>query len=263
MARHHPDPQFATTLAHGLAVLQAFSVERPALSNQQLAQRTGLSKATISRLTGTLAARGLLVFDAQLRRYRMGCTTLTLGYPLLASLPVRQRARARMQQLADEVGGTVSLGLRDRLGMVYVETSRGHELAGWRPDIGARVPLLPTAIGRAWLSQAPPALRDAVWAALQAAEPAQAAAHATALRQAASSLRRHGWCLSRGDWRPEVHAVAVPLAPAQEGQALVFNCGVLATRLGPRALEQEVAPQLLRLVRALEAELQHDAGAAP
>jgi DNA-binding IclR family transcriptional regulator len=108
----HPDPHFATTLAHGLAVLQCFSVSEPALGNKELAQRTGLSKATISRLTYTLAARGLIDFDAHLRRYRLASTALTIGYPLMASLPIRQVARSRMKALADAVGGTVSLGMR-------------------------------------------------------------------------------------------------------------------------------------------------------
>ena len=71
-ARRHADPAFATTLAHGLSVLQAFRHGEPALSNRELADRTGLSKATISRLTTTLMQRGLLRYDASLRRYRLG-----------------------------------------------------------------------------------------------------------------------------------------------------------------------------------------------
>ncbi len=65
---HHPDPDFATTLAHGLQLLQCFTIAAPALNNKELSERTGLSKATISRLTYTLAARGLVVFDDHLRR---------------------------------------------------------------------------------------------------------------------------------------------------------------------------------------------------
>jgi hypothetical protein len=130
---HHPDPAFATTLAHGLALLQCFRVGETVLGNKELADRTGLSKATISRLTYTLAARGLLLYDTHLRRYRLGSTALSLGYPLLASLRVRQLARPLMKALADQVGGSVSLGLRDRLRMVYVETSRGHDAIAFRP----------------------------------------------------------------------------------------------------------------------------------
>lgn len=260
--RRHPDPHFATTLAHGLAVLECFTVAEPALGNKELAQRTGLSKATISRMTYTLAARGLVVFDAHLRRYRLASTALTIGYPLMAGLPIRQVARARMKSLAEAVGGTVSLGMRDRLRMVYVETWRGHDLSAWRPGIGAAIPMLPTAMGRAWLAHAPAALRDEVVARLRASEPAQWAACADALAEALADLPRRGFCVSRGAWRPDVHAASVPVTLPQDGETLVFNCGVLTTRLGPRALEREVGPRLVALVREVEADLADRASAA-
>lgn len=150
-SRRHPDPNFATTLAHGLAVLECFRVGEAALSNKELADRTGLSKATISRLTYTLAARGLVSFDPRLRRYRLGSTTLSLGYPLLANLAVRQTARPLMRRLADEAGGSVSIGMRYRIHMVYLETIRGYDGIAFRPDIGASLPIASTGAPRRYL----------------------------------------------------------------------------------------------------------------
>jgi DNA-binding IclR family transcriptional regulator len=253
---HHADPDFATTLAHGVQLLHCFTIAEPALSNKELAQRTGLSKATISRLTYTLAARGLVVFDEHLRRYRLGSTALTIGYPLLASLRIRQVARARMKRLAEEIGGSVSLGMRDRTRMIYVETHRGHELNAWRPDIGGAVPMLSTAMGRGWLAHvAPPQRRNAL-RQLQEQEPAHFREHAASLQQAQEDLRRHGYCISRGDWYSDVHAVAVPVRVLQQGETVVFNCGVLTSRLAPRQLERHVGPKLVTLVRAVESELE-------
>ena len=252
---HHPDPAFATTLANGLALLQCFRVGEPVMSNKQLVERTGLSKATISRLTYTLAARGLLLYDTELRRYRLGSTALSLGYPLLASLKVRQLARPLMKALADQVGGSVSLGLRDRLQMVYVETSRGHDAIAFRPDIGASLPMLATAMGRAWLCQASPVEREPVLAALRVADAGQWQAHAPALDAAAHDLATLGFCLSRGEWQRDVHAVAVPMRAEIDGETLVFNCGVPGARMTPRKLEREMGPRLLRLVRRVEKEL--------
>jgi len=252
----HPDPDFATTLAHGFQLLQCFTVSEPALGNKELAQRTGLSKATISRLTYTLAGRGLVMFDAHLRRYRLGSTALTIGYPLMASLHIRQLARARMKRLADEVGGSVSLGMRDRTRMIYVETSRGHDLSAWRPDIGAAIPMLPTAMGRTWLAQAPDVLRNEVLSQIEAQEPGRVKGYAAEVARARAQLRRTGFCISRGEWRSDVHAVGVPVLIPQGGETLIFNCGVLTTRLLRRQLEQQVGPRLVDLVRAIEAQLE-------
>ncbi len=236
---HHPDAGFATTVAHGMDVLHAFRMGEPTLSNKALAERTGLSKATVSRLTTTLAARGLLRFDPALRHYRLGAGILSLGHPLLHELTVRQLARPLMRELADAVGGSVSLGLRDRLGMVYVETSRGHDAAAFRPDIGARLPLLTTAMGRAWLAAADEPDRDAALQALQAT-PAQRAVVARERRR----LQRAGYCAAQGEWQPDVHAVAVPLRLPDTGLALVLNVGVPVHRLRGRDLHTRVAPRL-------------------
>ncbi|MFJ5382507.1 IclR family transcriptional regulator [Cupriavidus sp. CER94] len=251
--RHHPDPAFATTLAHGLALLQCFRVGETVLSNKELAERTGLSKATISRLTYTLAVRGLLLHDDRLRRYRLGSTALSLGYPLLASLRVRQVARPLMKTLADRMGGSVSLGLRDRLRMVYVETSRGHDAIAFRPDIGASLPMLASAIGRAWLAQAPADLRATVLAGLREAEPDDWQRHADAVPAAIDDLATLGFTRSAGDWLPDVHAVAVPMRQPIDGETLVFNCGVPATRMRPGKLEREMGPRLIELVADVEA----------
>jgi DNA-binding IclR family transcriptional regulator len=160
-----------------------------------------------------------------------------------------------MKQLADEVGGSVSLGMRDRTRMVYVETSRGHDLSAWRPDIGAAIPMLPTAMGRSWLAQAPQALREEVLAQIEAAEPGQRRLYAAELVQAQADLKRKGFCISRGAWRSDVQAVGVPILIPQDGETLVLNCGVLTARLAPRQLEQRIGPRLVELARSVEADL--------
>ena len=52
------DRQFANTLARGLEVLRCFRVGDALLGNKEIAQRTGLPKATVSRLTHTLIELG-------------------------------------------------------------------------------------------------------------------------------------------------------------------------------------------------------------
>ena len=60
------DPQFAYTLAKGLEVLRAFDAVTPALGNREIAQRTGIGRPTVVRLTRTLAILGYLNYHFQL-----------------------------------------------------------------------------------------------------------------------------------------------------------------------------------------------------
>ena len=57
---YEDDRNFATALARGLSVLRAFRTDDDGLSNAQIAERTGLPKSTVSRLTYTLGCLGYL-----------------------------------------------------------------------------------------------------------------------------------------------------------------------------------------------------------
>ncbi|MFC7516731.1 IclR family transcriptional regulator [Herbaspirillum sp. GCM10030257] len=252
---HHPDPNFATTLAHGLSLLQCFRVGSSMLSNKELAERTGLSKATVSRLTYTLMARGLLTYDGHLRRYQLGPTALSLGYPLLASLRVRQIARPLMKALADYAGGSVSLGIRDRTNMVYIETSRGHDAVAFRPDIGASLPIMTSAMGRAWLAQADQEECARLLEEINRLHPDKQADNTKIVAMAKADLAEKGYCIARGEWQQDVHAIAVPMRTAVDGEILVFNCGVLTGRLKGKTIESKLAQGLLDMVKQVEASM--------
>ena len=91
---HEGDRQFATTLARGLEVLRCFTPLEPLLGNKEISVRTGLPKPTVSRLTYTLTKLGYLRHNMRLGKYQLGSAVLSIGYPLLASMNVRQVARA-------------------------------------------------------------------------------------------------------------------------------------------------------------------------
>ena len=146
------DAAFATTLAKGLAVLEAFAPESARLGNTEIAQRTGLSRPTVARLTHTLAELGYLAYEPSRAKFRLWARALTLAHPLLASMTLRQRARPLMQDLANSVRGTVSIGLLDGTSLVYVESARAAETVAHTPDIGSTIPLPQAAMGRALLS---------------------------------------------------------------------------------------------------------------
>jgi DNA-binding IclR family transcriptional regulator len=237
------DRQFATNLARGLQVLRAFLPADAMLGNREICERTRLPKATVSRLTYTLTLLGYLTRVERYQKYRLGSSVLSLGYPLLASLQVRQVARPYMERIARDTGCTLNLGMRDRLDIVYVDTCRADAGNLYQPDIGSTRPLLLTAMGRALLLSAPAAERTAVLNRMKVQDPARHAAEVPFLAADEKRLRAHGYCLSRGDWQREVHAVAVPVRHREEGIAI--NATMSSFRLRKDFLEKQVAPQLL------------------
>lgn len=246
------DRQFATTLAHGLAVLRCFTPTEPVLGNKDLAQRTGLSRPTISRFTYTLQRLGYLRTDRRSGKYQLGSAVLSLGYPLLAALPLRQFARPVMNELADDVRGTVAMGVRDRLDIVYTEASRSESVSALQwTEVGLAHPIVATAIGRAWLAACDDAQRDTVTNEIRVATPQQWERHRAAIGRARRQYARHGWCTSAGDLRDDILAVGVPFGRLADGELVVFNCTVQRSRYDVGALETRIAPKLAAMVARL------------
>ena len=253
------DKQFATTLARGIELLRCFTAEETELGNAELAARTGLPRPTISRLTYTLTVLGYLRHDARSGRYAPGSALISATYPLMASLTLRQQARPLMNALAEATGGHVSLGLRDRLNIVLVETSRIDTptlASGPMADVGLSLPIAGSAIGRAFLAGCEAPLREALLNEMRVKAAVDWAQFETGIRAALREYGRHGFCSVDGDLVSEVVAVGACVPQARGGgEPMVVNCAFLRTALPPGAgaawLRSEVGPQLKELVARL------------
>ena len=246
------DRQFSMNLARGMEVLRAFTLADPLLGNREISDRTGLPKPTVSRLTYTLTLLGYLSRVEGLQKYRLGSGVLSLGYPLLANMHVRQIARPIMEKLARETGCSVNLGMRDRINVVYVDTCRVDQGNVYQPDIGSTRQLLSTAIGRALILACPPPEREAILNRLKVEDPKRFAAEIPQWEAEQSAFAERGYCYSRGDWRKDIHAVAAPIRQAAREEPLALNCTMSTFRLGKNTLGKLAAHHLLDAVQQIE-----------
>jgi DNA-binding IclR family transcriptional regulator len=249
---HEGDRQFATTLARGLEVLRCFTPVEPMLGNKEISVRTGLPKPTVSRLTYTLTKLGYLRHNMRLGKYQLGSAVLSIGYPLLASMSIRQIARPFMKELADYVNGSVNMGVRDRLNMVYVESCRSGNVATL-PDIGTSVPIAQSVIGRAYLYACTPPEREAMLNQMKVKEPDLLNKYQAAITKSLDDIRTRSFCVTTGEPRREVHAVGVPMRRSVDGEIVTFNCGIPAFMLKKSQLEDDIGPRLVAMVRNIEA----------
>src|SRR4051794_21113373 len=97
------------SLERGLEILRAFRPGTDRLGNGELAERTGLSRATVSRLTQTLAQAGMLHRIPGRRGYRLAPSVLSLAHAMRSGSSVLQVAAPLMRALAE--GCRVNVGL--------------------------------------------------------------------------------------------------------------------------------------------------------
>jgi DNA-binding IclR family transcriptional regulator len=245
-------PQYASTLANGLAVLGCFINGAPTLGNKDIAEQLGMSRPTISRLTFTLVGLGYLRRDTNTGKYSLGPAVLSLGYPLLSQLTIRQIGASAMLQLASYAHGPVSVGTRDRLQVVYVETIQGPESNDTRPGIGSTRPFLRTAIGRALLYSLDSQERAIVIKGLKENHADEWNKFGDRLAASLSEIDSKGYCIVDGDWRSTLAAVGVPMKQKVNGMPLAFNLTVPSYATDRKKLETDLAPRLLALVQDME-----------
>ncbi|MEQ6289517.1 IclR family transcriptional regulator [Vogesella sp. GCM10023246] len=246
------DRLFVVALARGLRVLAAFQPGESALSNQILAQRTGLPKSTVSRLTYTLTKLGYLSQDGETGYYRLGLAVLALGSAVLGSYDIRRIAAPLMREFALKHTISVSLGMRDGSDIVYLESCRSQARVSVQLTVGSRVPLASTAIGRA------------CYAALSNSERAQLDGELAArygkdwppmqerLEQARQQYLQRGYSESFGEFERDVMAVGVALpSPAPGMPALCLNASGPAFAFSPELMRSQIAPALMLLARQL------------
>lgn len=245
------DRQFVTALARGLDILRCFSRKDRELGNREIAERTGLAKPTVSRLTFTLLQAGYLTYSTDTGRYALSVGVLAFSNAYLGSLDVRNVARPLMQRLADGLQATVSLGAPDPSSqhMVFVESCQGAgQMFRISMDVGSRVPHGWTAMGRAYLAALTPEQRAARIAHYRKATPRRQWTEINAgIERAVRDYERYGFCLSVGEWNKDVWAVGAPMVSRDGLRILAFNCSGPIFDITRQRIVQEVGPQLLAL----------------
>lgn len=249
------DRHFVTALARGLGVLACFRSGDTQLGNQELAERCGLPKSTVSRLTMTLTRLGYLIQMPDSGRYRLGMATLSLGSAMLSRLDLRQVARPMMQELAAFSGASVSLGARDGFSMIYIEHCRGPAALTLSMDVGARIPLATSSIGRAYLAAIGESERAEIMAQVRAHDEAAWPKVRAGIERAVKDHAKLGITCSFGDWQKDVNGIARAFHPGGGLPPMAISCGGPASSLPKDLLLNEIRPRLIELTQRLEATL--------
>lgn len=244
------------SLERGADILRAFRPGSALLGNLELAERTGLSRSTVSRLTQTLVGTGLLQLDPGTRAYRLAPAVLSLAHAMRSGSTLLAAAAPLMRAAAQTHRINVGLAAPDGDEMVYLESIRYNPRPSLRTVVsGQRVPMELTSLGRAWLAVAPAARRQELLAHWQAVRPAPWTDLAADIAQAMQDVQRQQYCMA--SWQPEVVAVATPFS--FEGADYALNMSV-STSDPASVVEPRLAPLLLQTRRDL---LQALAASAP
>lgn len=249
------DRKFVTSLARGLDILRAFRAGEHTLTNQQLAERTRLPKPTVTRLTYTLCALGYLLYSESKSAYALGPGVLGLGYSVLASMEMRERALPVMDSLAriPALAPSVTVALAERSGMkaVYVAVRRSPQTVALTLEVGARLPLGASAMGKAMVASLHERERNDVLDALAEKYPQYDIETREMVAKAVEELSTKGYVTAFGDWKPEINGIAAPILAPDGERIFAMNVGGPSFLVSGAQLEEHAGPALALAARDL------------
>lgn len=243
------------TVERGLEVLRAFRSDRASLTNAELVRRTGLPKATVSRLTTTLIQVGFLRLVPGKRAFELSAGALGIGHAYLSTNEMLQAAQPAMQELADQLDVSVALGIQDGVDMLYVSYRVSRKVATLRLGVGSVLPMGPTAIGRAYLwGLAPPEQQRLLDEHKRRAGP-QGEALERSIHTSFAELEATGTCAVLGGYQRGAYGVALPIRVGRQGNLVGMSCGKADVQTDLEAERTRIAPALKKAAAQLEAML--------
>jgi DNA-binding IclR family transcriptional regulator len=232
-------------------VLRCFEGHEARLGNLEISNRCGLPRSTVSRLTHTLTRMGQLVYLPRDQKYRIGPSAVAMSTSMTRGLQLRNLIRTRLQQVAEQLPGTVGFLIPDRFHLVYLEVGRAANAIGLSLTSGSRIAIASTAAGHAYAAALPPELCGALLVGMEREMPDGAGLLRSRLENNRQALHERGYVVACGLWSAHINGLAIPLWSPQYQTYVVVTIGLLSAIYDEKRLHRDVAPKLLELSAAI------------
>jgi IclR family acetate operon transcriptional repressor len=212
----------------------------------RLALESGMPLSSIHRLVRTLVARGY-VRQLPSRRYVLGPRLIHLGE--IASRTLATWARPHLSRLVDAIGETANLAMLDGDRVVYAAQVPSRHSMRMFTEVGRRVHLHCTGVGKVLLAGLPDdAVREVLARAGMPARTARTLTDPDALLAELHRVAGQGYALDDGEEEAGVRCVAVPLPGGAPAAAISVS--------GPEGrLAMEAVPRVVSLLQGAAAAL--------
>jgi IclR family transcriptional regulator, pca regulon regulatory protein len=248
--------QSLQSLERGIAVIQVFSRERPALTLSEVARLTGITRATARRILLTLEEVGHVRSDGRL--FSLTPRVLSLGWAYLSSLNLWEAAQPLMEELSERTNESCSAATLDLPDVVYVARMPTRRIMTISLGVGSRLPAHCTSIGRVLLAGLPDAELDAFIAGAELeAFTEHTITDRARLRAAVDTVRAEGWAMVDQELEIGLRSIAAPLRVGGATIAAI-NLAAAAPRVPVDELRGVMLPELRRTAELISAALERE-----
>ena len=225
------DPNFMTSLARGLIVIQAFTQNSPQMTISQLSIKTGFSRAAVRRCLYTLTKLGFAGAEDG-SRYSLRPRMLTLSHTYTSSNTLSTAAQPILERMSANLRESFSVATLDGDDIVYIARTQVNRVMAVDLHIGSRLPAYCTSMGRVLLAYLPPEqLEQYLARAVLTPHTTRTITSAEKLHLALRNVRRIGYALVDQEYEVGLRSLAVPVYSAAGRVVATVNLSGSAPRL--------------------------------
>ena len=247
---HSGNPDFVLSLARGLRVIESFEGYLEGRSIVEIAQSSGLSRASIRRILITLELLGYVEHSRQV--YRLKTQVLQLGFSFLSSSSVVEAARPVLEKITDALHESSSMSMLDGGQIVYVARSAASRVLAAGLSVGSRLPAYCTSMGRVLLASLPDAELDAYLRDLKPKPyTPKTIVKIPQLRKAIKEAGKQGYAIVNEELEAGLRSIAVPVYNRSDRVLAAINVGTHVSRVDQSTLVKICLPALQNGARTL------------
>ncbi|HEX4578119.1 MAG TPA: IclR family transcriptional regulator C-terminal domain-containing protein [Edaphobacter sp.] len=225
------DPNFMTSLARGLIVIQAFTQQSPQMTISQLSIKTGLSRAAVRRCLYTLTKLGFAGAEDG-SRYSLRPRMLTLSHTYTTSNTLSSAAQPILERMSAALRESFSVATLDGEDIVYIARTQVNRLMAVDLHIGSRLPAYCTSMGRVLLAYLPAdQLEQYLAKVVLTPHTTRTVNSIEKLRLALRNIRRNGYAICDQEYEVGLRSLAVPVHSSTGRVVATINLSGNAPRL--------------------------------
>lgn len=199
-------------LERALDIIELLSLEKDGIGVTEIGVRLSLHKSTVHRLLNALGERGYIEKDTVRSNYRLGLKFVEIGSIWLNQLELKTEAAPYLRKLAETVRQPVHLAILRGSDAVYMEKIDPVSNLRLYSQIGKRIPVWCSALGKALLfDMGEPELHAFV--ATLGMEPFtdRTIRSGDALESQIRASAARGWAVDDEEHEPGIRCVAAPV----------------------------------------------------
>jgi IclR family KDG regulon transcriptional repressor len=242
-------------IERAMHILSSFDGEHAERGVSEIAQATGLHKATAHRIIMTLLDGGFLERTPDGERFRLGLRLVELGMSALRDLDFRRAALPHMQQLVERFQEISTLSMFDRGQVLYVEVVHSERSLTIAARVGRHLPAHCTASGKVLLAFLPAELVEPVLNGPLAVYTERTITSADQLREGLRVVRERGYALADEELEVGIWAISAPIRDVDGNVIAALSIPFPTNRLRRERIP-EIAQTLLEAANAVSGHVQ-------